>query len=151
MEINLIVVVLISGDDIQVAVAIQIGKYKIPGSICFSHITDVASRAGEEGGRAVIQVKQVVGAVVTTDDVQVTILVDIADSERLSRERAEWEATATREERQRLAELYARTLHPSEEAYQRHKREEEKRRQAEATADATPWPVDPSPPPRVPP
>jgi hypothetical protein len=42
-------------------------------------------------------------------------------------------------------EAYARTLYETEEDYQAAKAAEEKRRQAEQTADATPWPV-PSPP-----
>ena len=39
------------------------------------------------------------------------------------------------------AEAYARTLYETEEDYQAAKADEEKRRQAEETADATPWPL----------
>jgi hypothetical protein len=51
-------------------------------------------------------------------------------------------AAMSQEER---AEAYARTLYPTEEAYQRHKRDDEAKRQAEETVDKTPWPL-PSPP-----
>jgi hypothetical protein len=47
------------------------------------------------------------------------------------------------------AEAYARTMFATEEEYQRNKAEVAERK-AKELEDSTPWPVDPSPPPRVP-